>query len=251
MRAFGVIVSGFAACALLFVLLDDSILAQDTKDEKKTEEKKTEEKKTDEKKVDKKLRLADPSDVSRAKKKVGKIKEHKSDEPAEITIILEDRSKIPEFNEWAMKTKKDILGMKDPKMRREKYQHFETTEKPAEYNSKIYVGEELQVPVNELVRVRTAFVPKSYDESSKEKKLTPVQISALKAPPLPGYTSSAGSLKIGQIVELYLKPPPPAPKTPPTPVVKKAPIGADPKDTGPVSATKTDVYLIQILHEPQ
>src|SRR5258707_4408226 len=107
MRAFGVIVSSFAAFALLFVLLDDSILAQDAKDakdakdEKKTEEKKTDEKKTDEKKVDKKLRLADPSDVARAKKKIGKIKEYKSEDPAEVTVVLADPARIPEYNDWA------------------------------------------------------------------------------------------------------------------------------------------------------
>ena len=122
--------------------------------------------------------------------------------------------------------------------------------KVTEYD-KVYAGDELQVAINELVRVRMKDVPKVYDDNNKEKKRTPQEVSALKAPPLPGYTSSSASLKVGQIVELYLKPPPPMPKNvPTTPVVKKGPIGADPKDTGPISPTKTDVYLIQILQEP-
>jgi hypothetical protein len=242
MRAFGVVVSGLAALALLFVVLGDSISAQGAKDEKKTEEKKTE------KKTEKKVRLADPSEVNRAKKKIGKIKEYKSDEPAEITVTLVDMTKLQEYNTWDSNQKKDIRGTTDKKGRIEKFQKYEAA-KGAEYD-KIYAGDEIQVPVNEHVRVRTAFVPKKYDKNDKEVKLTGTQISALK-PPLPGYTNSAANLKIGQIVELYLKPHPPAPRTPQTPVTKKAPIGADPKDTGLPVANKTEVYMIQVLHEPQ
>jgi hypothetical protein len=246
MRAFGVIVSAFTAFALLFVLLDGSTLAQDTKDEKKTDEKKT-----DEKKVEKKARLADPSDVMRAKKKVGKVKDVKSEEPGEITVVLADPAKIPEFNDWVIKHKKEIIAMKDRKAQADKIKSFDA-EKAAEYNTKVYTGDELQVPVSELVRVRMAFVAKTYDDNNKEKKLTPTQLSALKAPPLPGYTSSSANLKVGQIVEVYLKPAPTAPKNAPTtPVVKKGPIGADPKDTGPIGATRTEAYMIQILQDPQ
>ena len=93
MKSFGVIVASFAAFALLFVLLDDSLGAQDTKDEKKTEEKK----------VDKKVRLPDPSDVARAKKKTGKVKDVKTDDPAELTVVLPDPAKVAEYREWETK----------------------------------------------------------------------------------------------------------------------------------------------------
>jgi hypothetical protein len=249
MRAFGVIVVGFAAFAMSFVLLDEASFAQDTKDEKKTEEKKTD----DEKKVDKKVvvRLADPSDVNRAKKKIGKVKDVKTEDPAEVTVVLADPSKEPEFREWVTKHQKEMQGIKDPKQRIDKMKAFPAL-KAAEYITKIYTGDELQVSVTETVRIRTLILPKVYDDNNKEKKLSSVELSKLKAPPLPGYTSALANLKAGQIVEIYIKPPPPAPKSAPstTPVVKKGPIGADPKDTGPPMATKSEAYMILIQQEP-
>src|SRR4051794_7718354 len=102
MRAFGVLLAGFAAFAFSFVCLHESILAQDAKDEKKTEEKKSEEKKDDEKKVEKKVvvRMPEASEVNRAKKKMGKVKDIKADDPAEIVIVLADLSRLPEYREW-------------------------------------------------------------------------------------------------------------------------------------------------------
>jgi hypothetical protein len=249
MRAFGVILSGFAAFAMWFVFLDDSIVAQDAKDEKKTEEKKTEEKKTEEKKIEKKVRLADPTEVNRAKKKVAKIKECKNAEPAEITVIPLNQAKYEEYKEWDLKQLNDIRGTADRKAKKEKFTKYEAAA-PAEFD-KAFVGDEIHVPVTEQVRVRTAFLPKSYDENNKEKKLTGSQISALKTPSLPGYVSSVASLKVGQVVELYLKPLPPAPKVPQTTVAKKSPIGADPKDTGPIVPTKIEVYMIYVKQDPQ
>jgi hypothetical protein len=243
MKAFGVIVAGFAAFALLFVLLDESLSAQDTKDAK-------DEKKTEEKKVEKKVRLPDASDVMRAKTKKGKIKDVKTEDPAEITVVLADPSKITEYSEWLLKHRKDIQAMKDPKAKLEKVKSFEA-DKTAEYNKVMYTGEEVLVPITEIVRIRTKLLPKVYDDAGKEKKLSSTETTKLKTPGLPDYKSDVANLKLGQIVELYLKPTAPAPKTlAPMPVAKKGPIGADPKDTGPITATKTDVYMIHILQEP-
>jgi hypothetical protein len=235
MRAFGVILVGFSVFALSIVLLDDCTFAQDTKDEKKTEEKKTDDKKPDEKK---KVRLTDPSDVIRAKKKVGKIKDVKTEDPAEVTVVLVDSAKYTDFLKWDKEHKTEICTTKDAGAKKDKAKKYQTA-RPTEYD-KIYSGDELLIPVTETVRIRTNFLPKAFDENNKEKKLTTPEITKLKAPPLPGYTSALANLKIGQIVEVYIKPPPPTPKNaPPMPMQKaKGPIGADPKDPAPLPRLK-------------
>jgi hypothetical protein len=249
MKAFGVVLAGFAVIAFSFVLLREPLLAQDTKEEKKTEEKKDDEKKAEKKTV----RLADATDVNRAKKKLGRVKDVKTDEPAELIIMLEDLSKMPEYRDWATKQQKAIAAAaKDRKAYAEKKKHFQDTQ-AAEYNKLIYVGDELQIPISETVRIRSVNPPRVFGEDGKEKKLTSTQLSALKSPPLLGYKCEMSDLKVGQIVEIYVKPPPPAPKgTPaPMPVAKKGPIGADPKDVGPSAPTKTEAYMILIKQEAQ
>ena len=236
MKAFAFLLTAFAGLAFLLTLCEPALDAQENKsDDKKTEEKKEEKKKT--------IARADPQVVVKAKKQTGKIKDVAT-EGHEITVALIDEKAYLNFKQWQAKTMQDISKTKGDKSGKvTKYKNDLAAEQ-----DKVYAGEELTVSVGETVRVRMKDVPKVFDAEGKEKKQKSDAIAALKSPPLPGYGASFSHLKVGQVVELYLKPTAAAPKT--APAVKKGPIGVDAIGAGG-GPGKADVLMVYVIQDVQ
>lgn len=222
------IASAFAFLSLAFVLAATQAQDEPKKDDPKDA------KKEDAKKEEKKLVFANPSDVIKYKPLRAKVRAVKFDETdKEVTVSTFDATKFPAFNQWDFKAR----GMKD----RNKY----LAEK-AKRLDEVFSGEEKIYTLTDVTRVRTMLPPQIDDNG---KKLPAAKINALKFPPLPGYKGEFASLRIGQIVDVYVA----APATPKTPVVpKKAPaIGLIGQDPGLAvgGGPKSNVLMILVVEE--
>lgn len=229
MKTFLFVLAAFASLAIVLPVIE----AQDDP------------KKSDEKTPAKKARPITEDEILRGAKFKAKVVSY--DEAAkEVVIATIEPIKQNEFREWDARTQAEIQTAGDDALRRlTAYQQ----EWPKRYQE-IFSGETRTVIVNPTMRVRTSFPPPTYDAQGNLKKLTSGELSKLKSGSrLPGYLAKASNLRAGQIVDVYMPKPPPAPKQ--AAPAKKDIIAADPTLTAIGPVAKIEPYFIFVEKDAQ
>lgn len=173
----------------------------------------TEEPKPEPKVVEKTKKVVRPSEDFILQSMVLRAKIKEVREPdKEVVIYPIDPAKHQAYLQWDQSTQAGILKSRviDP-ARVDRYKK----DSAKKYDG-IFAGEPRTIGVPETARVRTIFAPPQLDAKGNPRKN--VDLIALRGNSrLPGYAASAGSLRAGQIVDVYLpklKKAAPAAKTP-------------------------------------
>jgi len=168
------------------------------------------------------------------KKKIGKIKEVKTEDPVEITVVLVDnRQSTAEFRQMGERAQeRDHHPRRMPTKKKEKDEEVPSPPRPEELE-KVYFRRRVADRGDRTgFASRTVHLP--FDEAGKEKKLNGAESSKLKVCRRSWDTpASKADLKTGgRSSSSTSKPAPPAPEERPTDAdcrKAKGPIGADPQ----------------------
>lgn len=224
------------------------------------------EKKTDDAKADKTDKKdGDKTDSEKPVKKKEEKLEHgpvlktkilsmKSDSSHDFTVEvpMPDPQQMQQMQVWQMQQMQQLSQIKNPMQYAQRMQQIQNQLAQWQAQGRGYTRKPVDMRATETCKVRIMYPPMEYNEEGKLKKWTKKELAALKGnSKLPGYESNFESLKVGQLVEVYLAKQHGSPKDKwPGAKQQKKKKGDDDPPAEPMAESRPEVVLIVIHAEP-